>query len=535
MINSLAARRETLAVPDLGGYLTHTDPRVAAAACVALGTIASPDALTRLENALPQVAMEVRPEWGNACLRGVAALCRQGLDGQAERLCQLLRQAELPAHIHNAATRQAMLIRPTDAGPLLQELLSSPLDASFAMALTVSRELDAPPLTHVLLASLPTLPAARQMLVIRVLGDRADPAARDALVQFAGSRDVAMRAAALLALGRIGDESTISLLLAAAVDSDAAIVAAARQAMVTLQGNSIDAAVRAAFADAEGPLRGFLIDVIGQRRITSAAAELAPMANDPDEPTRLAALRALGEVIDAAQLPVLTGRLPVPATAEERETLYQALRTACRRGVDQDARARQLQICLPQLDRDTKPFLIELLGIVGGPAALDIVVPLARDTEETIQDAATRQLGRWRTPDVAQALIELARTAPQDKYRIRALRGYLRVIRQMDLPDTDKLAMFRQAIEAATRPEERLLAIETLGRIPTPQALAEAVSHLEQDDLRGSVCAAAVAIAERIMPEQAALVAEPMRRVLAASSDPDITRRAQAVLAQCSQ
>ena len=46
VINSLAARRETCAVEDLGRYLTHTDPQVAAAACAALGTIASPDSLT---------------------------------------------------------------------------------------------------------------------------------------------------------------------------------------------------------------------------------------------------------------------------------------------------------------------------------------------------------------------------------------------------------------------------------------------------------------------------------------------------------
>ncbi len=229
--------------------------------------------------------------------------------------------------------------------------------------------------------------------------------------------------------------------------------------------------------------------MIGQRRIKSAAAELTPLASDPDEPTRLAALRALGQVIDASQLPVLTARLLPPAVPEERETVQQALRAVCRRAVDKDACARQLQASLPQLDRDTKPFLIELLGMVGGSTALDTVTPLARDAEEAIQDAATRELGRWRTPDVAPALIDLARTAPQEKYRIRALRGYLRVIRQMDLPDTDKLTMFRQAIEAATRSEERLLAIETLGRIPTPEALEEAVKRLEQEELRSSACA----------------------------------------------
>ena len=37
VINSLAARRETNAVADLGRYLTDPNPQVAAAACAALG------------------------------------------------------------------------------------------------------------------------------------------------------------------------------------------------------------------------------------------------------------------------------------------------------------------------------------------------------------------------------------------------------------------------------------------------------------------------------------------------------------------
>ncbi len=534
VIHSLAARRETRAVPDLGRYLTDGDPQVAAAACAALGSIASPDALEILEQALPQLAEEVRPEWGCACLRGVSVLHAQRLDDQAERLCQLLRQAPLPKHLRNAAARQIMLIRPGQAGPLLAELLAAADHASFAMALTVSRELDSPQVTQVLMAGLAALPAPRQTQVVRVLGDRGDPLARDALVQYANNSDKAICAAALRALGTTGDASTFPLLLAAAGDSDTEVVAAALEAMVALRGDDVDDTVQAALAEAEtdGVQRRFLIDVVGQRSIKSAAAQLVSWAEDPDAATRLAALRALGYVMDHTQLPVLTARLLLPADAEERTTAEQSLRAVCRRAVDREACARQLQDFLPQLDLQTRPFLIELLGLLGGSTARDAVAALARDAEELIQDAATRELGRWRTPDVAPVLIDLARTAGQEKYRVRALRGYLRVIRQMDLPDADKLTMFRQARDAATRDEERLLAVETLGRIPTAAALAEAVEQLDQEPLRGTACAAAVTIAERIAAEQTQLVAESMRRVLAATDDADISRRAQAILAR---
>ena len=68
-----------------------------------------------------------------------------------------------------------MLIHPGDAGPLLEELLASADDASFAMALTVSREIDSTQVTHVLVASLPALLSPRAAQVVQVLGDRGDP------------------------------------------------------------------------------------------------------------------------------------------------------------------------------------------------------------------------------------------------------------------------------------------------------------------------------------------------------------------------
>ena len=357
---------------------------------------------------------------------------------------------------------------------------------------------------------------------------------RTALVQCANSGDVAVRAAALHALGRTGDISTFPLLLAAANDAEAEIVAAARQAMVALQGDDIDVAIKAALAEADSSRRRVLIDVVGQRPVKAAAAELVPLASDPDKPTRLAAIRALGQVIDPMQLPVLTARLLLPADSEELATLQQALRAVCRHAVDHDACAEQLQAVLPQLDRDMKPFLIELLGMVGGSTALDAVTALARDDDESIQDAATRAwVGGGRPMRRRFCWIWPARRRRRSTESAR-LRGYLRVIRQMDLPDSDRLAMFHQAFEAATRSEERLLALETLGRIPTPEALTEAVNRLDDAALRSIACVAAVTIAERLVRDEAGILEESMRRVLAATDDPEITRRVQTVLATSS-
>ena len=142
---------------------------------------------------------------------------------------------------------------------------------------------------------------------------------------------------------------TVPLLLAAASDSEAEIVAAARQAMVALRGDGIDVAVKAASARPKVRFAAVLIDVVGQRRQVGGHGTGAP-GQRPGR-TDTSGRTALGQVIDPTQLPVLLASLS-PADAEERTTVQQGFARSAARG-DQDACARQLQAALPQLDRDT--------------------------------------------------------------------------------------------------------------------------------------------------------------------------------------
>ncbi len=529
-IHSLGARHEVGAVSDLGRYLADADPRIAAAACTALGTIANSEALALLESGGMSIVEAARTEWGLAVLRGVSALRQQGADEQAMRLCRLLREAAVPPHVRQAATRFACLIRPAEAGSLLQELLKAPDNASFAMGLTVSRELAEPGVTQMLLECLETLPADRRVQVVRALGDRGDAAARDALLKYARASDLVTRTAAIAALGQTGDASVIPLLLEAIGDAEVGLVAAARHALESLRGEPVDAAIAQALSSAQGTPRVVLIGVIGARNIKSAVGQLKPLLDDRDAATRLAALTALGQVMDPSDLPVLTARLPKVTDEKERAVIQQSLRAVCRRATDRESCVRELEGATKSMGGELQPFVIELLAVVGNAAALEAIGARVRAGDEAIQDAASVALGRWRTPDVGPALLEMARTAQQEKIRIRALRGYLRVIRQMDLTDADKLNMYRLAQETATRDEERLLAVETLSRIPTSEALDEAVKQLEVESLRPTACAAAVSIAEALVTSQPETASAAMPRVLASTKDPELTRRAQVVL-----
>ncbi len=532
VINSLGARRDPQAVAQLGPLLDHSDPQVASAAAAALGNIATPAAVQRLEPLLATAIPTVRPAVGHALLACAAAFLRQGDRESAIAVYDHVRQAELPSPLLTAATRGAILARGQEGIRLLAEELGADNGARFAAALGIGRELPDEDITATLVGRLPGLPPERQALLLAVIGDRGDVAARPAVVEAAKKAPKPARLAAVRVLATLGDGSATAVLLEAALGADPDIAAAALDTLAVLVDPQLDDTLTRMIETAEATPRRVAVELAGRRRITSAVSALQKVAANPDEETRRAAIASLGQTIGPQQLPVLTGRLVTTTSDRERTAVENALKIACRRAVDKEACGRSLVTCLPQASPPVRCFVLELLGSVGGPTALEAVFTAALDEDEAIQDVATRVLGQWLSPDAAPTLLELARKLPRGKYQIRALRGCIRILRQMDLPDDQKLAMCREALNLAERDQERALVLEALGRIPSSKALALVLPHMKTASLKKTASLAAVSIGEKIVPQQRAAAVEAAKQVLRATDDNELVRRAKELLMQ---
>ena len=101
------------------------------------------------------------------------------------------------------------------------------------------------------------------------------------------------------------------------------------------------------------------------------------------------------------------------------------------------------------------------------------------------------------TADASADLLALAKSMPSEKLKIRALRGYLRLARQLNLPPERRMAMYREALALATRGEEKRLAVDVLQRIPTSDSLALAVGHFRDPAVSEAACVVIVAIARQ--------------------------------------
>ncbi|MBT3202485.1 MAG: HEAT repeat domain-containing protein, partial [Phycisphaerales bacterium] len=214
---------------------------------------------------------------------------------------------------------------------------------------------------------------------------------------------------------------------------------------------------------------------------------------------RAAALKALGEVASLEELSVLIDGGVKPAHAEDSPIAAEALRVASVRMADREACAERLAYALDEASTAARVEIMETLGEMGGPTALASIARMGKSEDNEIQDAATRILGEWMTIDAGPILLEMA-VDPNSSYRVRALRGYLRLPRQFgpEMSDEQRVAMCRKGWDAAERDDELKLVLEVMGRYPS-----NAMLQLAQDFAAGDA-----------LTEEAAIVAKELERQL---------------------
>ena len=214
------------------------------------------------------------------------------------------------------------------------------------------------------------------------------------------------------------------------------------------------------------------------------------------------------------------------------EAARKALFLACTRMPDRNATAEKLLAAMSGAPAETQTALLELVTAVGGEKALAGLAAAARSNDDAMRDLGSRLLGEWMGPDAAPVLLDLAKTAADNKYKVRALRGYLRIARQFEVPLDERIAMCREALQAAQRAEEKKLALEVLRRYPTAKGLALAAGAVRDPELRADAAVAAVEIAEKVLDNDPAAVGAAMKRVVEAGGDPTVTNRAKTLLEQ---
>jgi len=483
VIGSLGVRRDAQSVDALAGLLKGSD--AAQAAARALGDIGTVEAAKALENVLPAASGSDQLAICEGLLRCAEALAADGQKEGSQAIYDRLRGlSNAPHQVRAAALRGAILARGKEGVPLVVEAIHGSDYALAAAAARTAMESPDSEINDALVAELPKVPAERQGLLMMALADRGDSRILPAVLKAAQSSDEQLRLLAFRALKRVGDASCVPALLDAAAEGSDEVATAAMESLESLQDKSVDDQLVERLSGAQGKTRLVLLGLVARRRTVAATPALWKALGDSDSAVRAAALAGLGTVLEAADLPKLIERLPETKDDQEAAALDKAVCDVCLRSEDREAVVVQVAAALPKAPATVKGRILDILNVVGGTTALETVAEAARASDEELRDNAFRVLGQWKAVDAAPVLLALHNSVSDERFKIRAIRAYIRIARQFDMPADQRADMCRTALKIADRDEDKRLVLEVLLRYPSEEMQAIAMDAAKNPALK---------------------------------------------------
>jgi len=498
-INSIGVRRDAQAVDALVQKLGDADADVASAAAVALGHIGGQQAAKALAQSLAGAPAGVRSAAAEGCILCAEQFLADNKTAEAVTLYDTVRQADVPDQRHLEAIRGAILARQSAGVPLLIEQLRSQDKKRLGIGLRTARELPGRDVTEALAAELAQLSPDRRPMLLLALADRNDPAVLATVHKAAQSGPQDLRITAISILIRLGDVSSVPVLLNAAIENDDKLEQAAMETLVRLPGKDVDSNLLDRLPQARGKPKQVLIDLAGQRQISEALPAVVSSLHDTDAGIRGAAVQTVGIIGQDKQAADLVKLLQETDNSSERSGIRKALLAVS---------GRCGEGCIPHLlpltkSRDNELHMIGLhaLAIIGGPEALAAVKSSMDNADPPVQDEAVRILSTWpnnwpEDSEAGQALLMLATSAQKMSHRVLGLRGYLQYIRgNKKLSSEQKVAQVKGVWSRISQSEEMHQAIAVLAEAPSAGALELLTSLVDDPAVVEEVYSAMIRIA----------------------------------------
>jgi HEAT repeat protein len=426
-------------------------------------------------------------------------LLRERRIEEARALYRELHQPKEARAIRLAAFRGLVRAAGDDAGAMILDALAG-TDAD-ARAVAIGEIATASPgALKALAARVDQLPVTVQVLMLGALAARGDRAQHSIALAAVKSPEESVRRAGLLALGKLGDVSTVPLLVKTLLD-DPKLGSAARESLVAVTGTGVDERILAALQEQKDAGRSTtLISVLESRRSAVAVPLLLQYAQGTDAGLRSAAMNALRQLADVKDVPALIQGLLRTGKGREREEAEKTIVAVSAKDADVDHR---VAVVLPLVDggsKDEAVIVLPLLGRLGGERARQAVQHALASPSADLHDAAVQALCNWPDPSVSDDLVRLARDGKQPQERQQALRNLVRVNSLTstlpgDKANAPRLLMLQKSMELADRDDERNLVLDGLASVKEVATLRYVLPYLDHKTLNQRACKTVVELA----------------------------------------
>jgi len=525
-INSLGVRRDAKSVDALAGLLSSPDTQVVAATAEALGKIGTAEAAAALMKAnVPNAAQTVLH---NARLQCAERLAASGDSAGAAAIYLQVWASEGPAIRRVAGLVGLANVDADQATPFVLDSLASEDPLLRGTAVRLASQLPGANLTAALLERLEKLDPTGQVLVLGTLAERADRSAASAIAKRMDDEDEAVRTAAIRAMGSLGDASAVGRLAELAGASDGAIQQTARISLAMLAGTDVDAKLIAMVAAGDFAVRIEAIRALAARSASEAAPVLIKAASDDDVQIRVTAFEALAAVAPTGSYSRLVELLVAAPSANEAAAAERAVVATGSRMDDPSDRIGPVVAALDKATVQAKAPLLRVLGGFGGAEALDAVRVQIGSADPAVRDAAVRALAGWPDASASGDLLKIAEGSDSPVHRVLALRGYMRLAREVKEASA-RLKMLDAVLPIATTAQAKQMLLAALSEVADPGALHVAMKFLDDADVHAEAAVATLNIARAALLADPAAVRAAMRKLADTTKDQSVAEQAAAL------
>jgi HEAT repeat protein len=535
IINILGNRRCSAAVEPLAKLIVSAEQQIATEAIKALGRIGTESALESLDDYNKQTSKIELTVLTRAYLDCADRLLADGHGELAQRSYRIAFDAHNPAHLRAAALKGLTEAMGEQAGPFVARSLESDNKYLYGMAVVIIRSTPDKKAAEAMAAGLPALRPAVQVLLINALATRSDGAAITMIKDACQSDSVAVRSAALSALGRLGDESTIALLVEHAVQGIGEERVAALEGLASLSGQSINTALAELLPTSSNAWKTVICRVLLKRNAVEAAPVLVKAARVNDRSVRTEALKALRGLAGQREIPALVDLIFIVEPAQADQVGKTLAAVARRNSMHRQCTENILSKYNRARNDKQRVALLITLGGLGHELALPILRKGLQDNSTDIRYAAIKALSAWPNAAAAGDLLKVVQSTDNRIHRVLALRGYVDLIDASALSVAQKLEHYQQAMQLARQDAQKKKVLSVLADLDTFEAFRMAMSQLDEPSLKEEAALAACVIAQKIYTSKGYQLKGDLENIIEADVSDSTTQQAWQILQNISK
>jgi len=419
-----------------------------------------------------------REHLSEAYLHCAATLDAAGNSNEAVKVYRQLSALQEPEMIRIRALSGLAEIEGQNALPALTAAMAAQSPRVQAVCIRLLTAIPGPEVTASMRNVFPNLPPTGQVRLLTALATRGDASARPLLLEALKSKFADVRAAALSALGKMGDTASVRLLADAAARRQGAERNAARQSLARLPGSNIDAAIVAGIGSADAKVKSELILAAGERPAPGSGSALIQSLGDQDPDVRRSALSALKNVAGPAEIAPLLDFVQRSA-GSDRKDATQALASALKKSPSAQL-ATAISAYRVASAIDLRLALLDAVGQTSSAEALPILREGLRDPNPEIARGAVLALTNWQDPAPLPDLLAVAEAALTPALQTLSLRGALKLIGVPSSRSTVESAkLLAGAMRLAKDPAEKRTVLSLLPAYPCDETLNLAEQSLD--------------------------------------------------------